>query len=122
MTLEHFRFADGGAFDFRGEGRRAWKTRSGKLADSNERAEKGFVPTEELEKTYGPVGEYKLDWIFVKPANLTDPYDHHGSYRFAPHLGRTMRRLNHAVPGDISDHSPILVDLPFEEPQIPPRK
>ena len=118
-TLENFRFADGGAFDFRGDRTRSWKGREGKLANSNERAEKGFVPTDELEKTYGPVGEYKLDWIFVKPATLTSPYDRHQPYRFAPHRGRTMRRLNHSLPGGISDHSPITVALPFDEPSSP---
>jgi hypothetical protein len=47
-TLENFRFADGSAFDFRGTRARSSNGRAGNLADSNERGEKGFVPTSEL--------------------------------------------------------------------------
>jgi hypothetical protein len=114
--LEKFRFQDGGAFDFRGDRTRAWKGHTGKLSNSNERTTKGFLPTEELDRTYGPIGTYKIDWIFVKPPHLTDPTDTGQSYRFAPHFGRTFRRLNHALPGHISDHSPITVTLPLREP------
>ncbi len=59
--------------------------RAGKLADSNERGEKGFVPTNELEGTYGPAGQYKIDWIFVKPAGYSETHPHPAkvSYRFA---------------------------------------
>ena len=115
--LQKFRFADGGCFDFRGDAAHAWHARSGRLANSNERAPKGFVATEELERTYGPVGEYKLDWIFVKPPGLTKPNGRGQSYWFAPQMARTMRRLNHAVPGRISDHSPITAALPLKEPE-----
>jgi hypothetical protein len=39
----------------------------GTLSDSNQRATKGFRYTFALAKTYGGlVGEYKLDWFFVK--------------------------------------------------------
>jgi len=114
--VEHFRFADGTAFDFRGDRRRTANGRGGRLADSNERALKGFEPTEELGRHYGPVGKYKLDWIFVKPGGLQEPDQHHGPLRFAPHFARTIQTLNHAIPERISDHNPIVVDLPLGEP------
>lgn len=113
-TLEDFRFADGGKFDFRGESDRATNGRSGTLANSNERASKGFATTFKLEKTYGPTGKLKLDWIFVKPP--ASPAD---SYQFAPHFGQTLTRLNYAGQNRISDHSPIIVDLPFAERPVP---
>jgi hypothetical protein len=62
------------------------------------------------------VGDYKLDWIFVKPAGLKDPNDDGHPYRFAPHFGRTLKSINEIVEGRISDHRPILVDLPLGEP------
>jgi hypothetical protein len=71
--LERFRFADGSAFDFRGDSKRSYQDRTGTLANSNERSEKGFVPTSELEKTFGPVGQYKLDWMFIRPGSLMKP-------------------------------------------------
>jgi endonuclease/exonuclease/phosphatase family metal-dependent hydrolase len=115
VTLDKFRFADGAFFDFRGERERSSNGHGGKLADSNERGEKGFAPTNELGKTFGPIGQYKLDWIFVRPAGLS-------GYRFAPHFGRTLKELNYSIPGRISDHSPITADLPFREPRLVPSK
>jgi endonuclease/exonuclease/phosphatase family metal-dependent hydrolase len=112
-TLENFRFDDGGAFDFSGEPGRSSNGKAGKLANSNERHEKGFVPTEELGKKFGPIGEYKLDWIFVKPAKLSDSPDSDKSYAFTPCFGRTLTELNHSIPDRISDHNPIMVDLPL---------
>jgi endonuclease/exonuclease/phosphatase family metal-dependent hydrolase len=117
-TLENFRFADGSAFDFRGTRARSSNGRAGNLADSNERGEKGFVPTSELGRTYGPIGKYKLDWIFVRAGSLSDPHDAKQPYRFAPHFGRTLKELNQSIPDRISDHSPITVDLPLGEPPI----
>ena len=111
--LEDFLFEDGGRFDFSGETERSANGRVGKLANSNERGEKGFIPTNELGKKYGPVGQFKLDWIFVKPAKLADSSGHEPSYAFTPCFGRTLRELNHSFPDRISDHSPILVDLPL---------
>jgi hypothetical protein len=118
--LEQFRFADGNAFDFRGEKQRSSNGRAGNLANSNERGEKGFAPTSELGRTYGPIGKFKLDWIFVRPLKLTDPHDGKEPYRFAPHFGRTLKELNQSIPDRISDHSPIIVDVPLNEP--PPNK
>jgi endonuclease/exonuclease/phosphatase family metal-dependent hydrolase len=112
-TIEDFRFEDGGAFDFSGEPGRSSNGRGGKLANSNERHEKGFVPTEELGKKFGPIGEYKLDWIFVKPAKLADSPDASKTYAFTPCFGRTLTELNHSIPDRISDHNPITADLPL---------
>jgi len=114
--LEQFRFADENTFDFRGDKQRSSNGRTGNLANSNERAEKGFVPTSELGRTYGPIGKFKLDWIFVRPGGLSDPHSGRASYRFAPHFGRTLTELNHSIPERISDHNPITVDLPLGEP------
>jgi endonuclease/exonuclease/phosphatase family metal-dependent hydrolase len=114
--LEQFRFVDENAFDFRGDKQRSSNGRTGNLANSNERAEKGFAPTSELGRTYGPIGKFKLDWIFVRPDGLTDPHRGRQSYRFAPHFGRTLKELNQSIPDRISDHNPITVDLPLNEP------
>ena len=55
---------------------------------------------------------FKLDWLFVKPASLTDPDDRDASYTFAPRFGRTLKALNYSLKDRISDHSPIYADLP----------
>lgn len=117
--LKDFRFADGGTFDFRGERKRSTGSHDGNLANSNERGDKGFVTTSEVERTIGFMGKFKLDWLFVKPPALNDPSAKDAPHRFAPHFGRTLRPLNNAIRDRISDHSPLMVDLPLEEPQIP---
>jgi endonuclease/exonuclease/phosphatase family metal-dependent hydrolase len=114
--LKDFRFADGGAFDFRGERPRSIGGKDDPLANSNQRGDKGFITTYEVERTVAFVGKYKLDWIFVKPPALADPYDKGGPHLFAPHFGRTLKSLNDSVEDRISDHSPVAVDLPLEEP------
>jgi len=113
-TIEDFKFTDGGSFDFSGDKDRSYDGGSGKLANSNERGGKGFVPTSELGKTYGPVGEYKLDWIFVRPPLSGKAARKDGLVPFIPYYGRTLKDLNHSIPDRISDHNPITVDLPFE--------
>lgn len=113
--LESFRFDDGRAFDFRGDASRTLNGTTGTLGNSNARDTMGFVTTYELERSIGPIGKYKLDWILVK-GYLADPRDVEGSYRFAPHFPRALGEVNRAVPGRISDHVPISVDLPFGEP------
>ena len=75
----------------------------------------GFATTYEFERAIGMVGKMKLDWIFVK-AYLTNPGDEDGPYRFAPHFARTLASVNYALAARLSDHDPISVDLPFEEP------
>jgi endonuclease/exonuclease/phosphatase family metal-dependent hydrolase len=119
-TMEKFRFADGRAFDFRGDPERTVNRRSRTLADSNERAGKGFVPTYAFARDYaGLVGRFKLDWFFVKPV-IQDPRLKGQSYLFAPHFAETMRELNESVQDRISDHPPMTVDLPLREPTPPP--
>lgn len=115
-TLQDFRFADGGAFDFRGDAGRSNGDKGKRLANSNERRSKGFVTTFRVKRPIKFIGKYKLDWIFVKPANLTNPNDRNQSYRFAPHFGRTLADINEAIEDGISDHRPLIVDLPLAEP------
>ncbi len=117
-TLESFRFDDGGAFDFRGDSQRSANGRAGTLANSNERVSKGFAATYELERSFGSFGKLKLDWIVVKPY-VRDPKSDRGCYRFAPHFGRTLEEVNRSVTKRISDHNPISVDLPLNEPTLP---
>jgi endonuclease/exonuclease/phosphatase family metal-dependent hydrolase len=102
-----FRFADGSAFDFAGQKSKTIHHRGRTLAQSNQRAWKGFGPTFFFRRTYFHfVGSYKLDWFFVKPAPE--------AARFAPYYGRTLQDLNTALETRISDHCPIAVDIPLE--------
>jgi len=122
-TIERFRFGDGHAFDFRGAPDRTIDGRRGTLADSNQRGRGGFAPTFVTELIWGKVrvAKFKLDWIFVK-SDLDSPRDLKGPYRFEPHFARTMSDLNNCLPEPISDHSPMTVDLPFNEPKLQQRK
>lgn len=115
-TLKDFRFADGGAFDLRGDPRRSTGGSSETFGNSNERGGKGFVATYQANTPVKFIGDYKLDWIFVKPAALKEPNDDGQPYRFAPHFGRTLKSVNEIIEGRISDHRPILLDLPLGEP------
>jgi endonuclease/exonuclease/phosphatase family metal-dependent hydrolase len=117
-ALKKFRFDDGGAFDFRGERGRSVGSGNSPLANSNQRGSKGFITTYEVERPIGFVGKFKLDWIFVKPPSLKNPYDVKQPYLFAPHFGRTLKALNYSIEDRISDHDPIIVDLPLSEPPI----
>jgi endonuclease/exonuclease/phosphatase family metal-dependent hydrolase len=119
--LKDFRFADGNSFDFRGERERSIGAKDDPLANSNERGDKGFVTTFEVERTISFVGKFKLDWFFVKPPSLPDPYAKDAPHRFAPHFGRTLKAVNEAPKERISDHAPIIVDLPLAEPPLGPR-
>src|SRR6185295_11769702 len=102
-VLKDFRFSDGGAFDFRGAKEYSTGASEETLSDSNERGDKGFVSTLELN---GKISvELKLDWIFVKPIGLTDPDDRKQSYTFAPQFGRTLKALNYSLKDRISDHN-----------------
>lgn len=116
--LKDFRFADGGAFDFRGERERSAGGKDEPLSNSNQRGDKGFITTYEVERTIAFVGKFKLDWIFVRPPALSDPYAADGPHRFAPHFGRTLKSLNDAAQDRVSDHAPIMVDLPLREPPL----
>lgn len=118
--LNDFHFDDGHTFDFRGEAARSADGRGGTLSDSNQRATKGFRYTFALARTYGGlVGEYKLDWFFVK-AFATDTSKPGGSYKFAPHFARTLQEVNNAPDDSLSDHFPITVDVPLTEPPLKP--
>lgn len=117
-TIEKFRFSDGHAFDFRGEPDRTLPSRRRTLADSNQRRGKGFTPTYAFARTYGGlVGQFKLDWIFVKPF-VDNPRSKQQSSQFAPHFPITMRELNDSAEDRISDHPPMTVDLPLTEPTM----
>lgn len=116
--IRKFRFGDGYAFDFRGETERTIGPRGKTLANSNQRGAKGFIPTYAFERDFGGlVGRFKLDWFFVKPP-IRDPKRKRQTYRFAPHFALTMRELNECVAGRISDHPPLTVDLPLNEPPL----
>jgi endonuclease/exonuclease/phosphatase family metal-dependent hydrolase len=116
--LNDFHFEDGHTFDFRGEAARSAEDRGGTLSDSNQRASKGFRYTFALAKTFGGlVGEYKLDWVFVK-GYATDSSKAGGSYKFAPHFARTLQEVNEAPDDSLSDHFPIAVDVPLTEPPL----
>jgi hypothetical protein len=62
----------------------------------------------------------KLDWIFVKPSNVTDSSETTESYIMAPAFGRTLKTLNYSLNDRISDHNPIIVDLFLREPRLAP--
>lgn len=98
--LKDFQFYDGGHFDFGGDSKRSSNGKRGLLANSNERQLKGFESTFEFEKP-NVIGYFKLDWFFIKPANG----------QCYPFYGRTLKLINKAYPGRISDHNPITVDL-----------
>lgn len=113
--VARLKFADGRYFDFRGDAERSTGGRTGILANSNEAAEFGYVPTLEVPGLLGAFGKFKLDWIFVK-AYLDAPLDERGSYRFAPHYGKTLTIFNQ-LKDRLSDHTPLMVDLPLTEPK-----
>lgn len=112
-AIAHFKFNDGYTFDFRGNEERV-VGKSGALANSNERDLKGFVPTFIFKRPL-IIGKYKLDWIFVKSFSK-DHKDDNEPFKFAPHFGMTMFDLNYAFESPLSDHAPVKVDLPLEDP------
>ncbi|HYP29832.1 MAG TPA: endonuclease/exonuclease/phosphatase family protein [Blastocatellia bacterium] len=114
--LEAFRFDDGYRFDFRGDASRTVNGTEGTLANSNQRGiTKGFRTTRSAPRTFWSVGKNKLDWIFVK-AYAKEPRGKKEPYRLAPHFPRTLEKLNNALSVRLSDHNPITVDLPINEP------
>ena len=96
--LENFYFADGERFDTSGD--RSSNGKHGLLASSNERDLKGFKSTFKFTEPRA-IAYFKLDWFFVKPKGK----------RFRPFNGQTLQLVNHAYPGRVSDHEPIIVDL-----------
>jgi endonuclease/exonuclease/phosphatase family metal-dependent hydrolase len=108
-AVEKFRFEDGGGFDMSGNHEFSYRQRGHTLASSNERSRKGFTPTFALERTWhGLVGQYKIDWMMVKPASTT----------FRPFNGRTLNRVSRAAGDRISDHAPVAVSLETGNPKI----
>ena len=99
LYLEDFRFNDGEKFDFGGDPKRSFN-KNGYLSNSNERIFKGFQETFEFTEPRF-IAYFKLDWFFIKP--------YRG--RFRPFNGQTLKILNEAYPGKISDHNPITVDI-----------
>jgi hypothetical protein len=119
--LNKYRFDDGTRLDFRGDEELSVNNRDGTLGNSNERAGKGFVTTFALPQTFGAVGKFRLDWIFVKGFLKEDPKTA-DSYRFAPAFARTMNEANQALNQPLSDHAAISVDLPITQPDLPGSK
>lgn len=117
-AIKKFKFSDGMAFDLRGDKGRSIGDKKKLFSNSNQRGKKGFITTYQVKRPIMFIGKLKLDWIFVKPGGLSDPMDRKSSYRFAPHFGRTLTLVSEAIEDRISDHRPILVDLPLAEPLI----
>lgn len=117
--IRDFRFSDGSAFDFRGDKKRSVGGKKSSLANSNQRDFKGFVTTFELRRPLiGIIGKYKLDWFFVKSNFLKSPEPENASYKLAPHFAETLEDLNTSLKNQISDHHPMVMDLPLEEPAL----
>lgn len=121
------RFADGGRFDFQGDRERSINGSKSLLSNSNERARKGFTTTFTFKRDFkGAIGRMRLDWIFVKPPprqpaeSAEADSSRQGVERLAPYFGRTLGVLNDAVPDRISDHHPVIVDLPLSHRETPP--
>jgi hypothetical protein len=93
----------------RGNREKTVNGRSGTLANSNQRARKGFAYTFSLPRDYkGVAGRFKLDWFFMKPVQSSNTDE-----LMAPEFARTMQSLNSGPSERISDHAPITVDLPL---------
>jgi endonuclease/exonuclease/phosphatase family metal-dependent hydrolase len=114
--VRDFRFDDGTAFDFRGDRERTINGRRGVLANSNERRFHGQRTTFSVRRPIGPIGRYRLDWIFVRSGLLRNPADRDAPYKLAPHFGETLAEFNEGLEEKFSDHRPIVVDIPLEEP------
>lgn len=115
-----FRFGDEDSFDFRGLATHSGAGREGTLANSNQRARKGFASTFAMPRDFRGVVRLKLDWFFVKP--LMSPLaGKHREHAFEPFSPKSMQELNESVPDRLSDHCPMTVDLRMPEMQIPNR-
>jgi endonuclease/exonuclease/phosphatase family metal-dependent hydrolase len=111
--IEEYEFEDGGRFDPRGDSERSINGSTGKFGNSNESYFMGLRPTFRVPRPIGPVGRTRLDWIFVKqPASLK------GQYQLAPHFGETLETFDTALHSPLSDHRPIVADLPLKEPTL----
>jgi endonuclease/exonuclease/phosphatase family metal-dependent hydrolase len=112
--VKSFRFEDGSSFDF-SQGRRwSFRRRGSTLADSNQRARKGFTTTFSFARTFGGlVGKYKIDWLFVKNDQTSSTGQRADDFRFTPRFGRTLPVMNEILGRRISDHCPITLTLPI---------
>jgi endonuclease/exonuclease/phosphatase family metal-dependent hydrolase len=111
-TLRKAEFSDGTRFDFNGEKQLTVNGTSGTLANSNQRAAKGFTYTFSLPRDFkGAVGRYRLDWFFIKPP-AGSPATKKSRFLY-PEFPRTMQTLNRSLEPRLSDHAPITVDLPL---------
>jgi len=117
--IQNYRFYDNFTFDFRGNRNRSANGKTGLLANSNQRDRIGFKMSWTTDRTIAHLlGKLRLDWVFIKSGYLSSPKDDGGSYRFAPHFGRTLEEMNDRLRERISDHHPNVVDLPFQEPEL----
>lgn len=118
--IEKMKFSDGGCFDFRGDAERStgglksfWNK---KASNSNERgALSGFKPTFETERGSFLLHQ-RLDWMFIKSGHLDCHDKAQASYRMAPHFGEVLDGFNRRQDKEFSDHDPMYVALPLEEP------
>lgn len=92
--IDEFKFQDGNSFDLSGTKDLNYNHTNKRLANSNERAGKGFIGTYETKKAIG-TGRYKTDWIFVKP--------NHKNY--IPAYAQTINV------GSAAMHSPISAEI-----------
>ena len=114
--VRDFQFDDGTTFDFRGDPDRSINARGGLLANSNEKRFWGQRTTFRVKRPIGPIGRYRLDWMFVRSGLLRESTDKRGPYRLAPHFGETLAEFNEHLSQPLSDHRPIVVDLPLQDP------
>ncbi len=112
-NIQNYEFDDSGRFDNRGNSQRSITGTSARFANSNEHYWKGMRPTFRVPRPIGPMGKTRLDWIFVKSAP-----EWQAGYRFAPHFGETLEMFDKAMQSPLSDHRPIVADLPFQEPPL----
>lgn len=115
-SVKNYEFADGSTFDFRGDRDKSINAKKGLLANSNEKAFKGYFTSFSVNRPIGPFGRYRLDWFFVRSGLLHESTDSSAPYQFAPHFGETLGEFNDYVTVKFSDHRPIVIDLPFDEP------
>jgi endonuclease/exonuclease/phosphatase family metal-dependent hydrolase len=116
--IAEFKFDDGGVFDLRGS---KWRStgQTSKLSNANEKAPIGWHSTFKTPRTLLVFGIERLDWIFVKGYSKSNKFITPKStepYRMAPHFGEVFDNFNEAMPERYSDHHPMFVTLPFEEP------
>ena len=106
QDLRRFSFSDGSRIDFTGDRTRSGNGRAGTLANSNQRAWKGFHPTFHLERHYWGLASYRMDWLFVKTAPLSG-----GMQSLYPDHPQTLSHFNELGKERLSDHHAITVEL-----------